>query len=814
VLTGGRDDTVKQDLRQAVRVLVKNPGFALVAMLTLALGIGANTAIFSVVDAVLLRPLPYPDPGRLVVVWEANPEKQAPRMYAAPPNLRDWRERSRSFDRLGAFTARSYTASGDGEAEQIHGVRVTEDTLAALGVAPMLGRGFSAEDDRPGAAPVAIVSHGLWQRRFGGDPSIVGRTVALDGRSYTLVGVMPQRFRFPQPPVLEGTTPRRQLDIWTPLGPEAVNQRGAHYVTVVGRLRGGVSIDAAQQELSGIASQLAREYPASNEGWDVIVVPLAEQVHGDARPALLVIWSAVSLVLLLACANVASLLLARAVGRRREMAIRMALGAGRLRVARQLLTESLLLSLTGGIAGVLVAGWLLRGLATALSATLPGLNEAGIDLRALAFTLLASLVAAVVFGSVPALELGRSRTQDWLRDRSGGPSSIRPQAFLVVGEVALAAVLLVAAALLIESFTRLRAVDPGFDSQEALTMRMALPAARYPQREHRVAFIDRLTETLMAVPSIRAVGFVDAIALADDRQGTGVESDGRDVPAMENAVVNAAFVTPGYFDALGIRLYAGRAFGTGDRAGTTPVLVVNRAFADRFFPGQSAVGQRVRLGFQTQVSREIIGIVADERHAALDREPPPGVYVPYLQYGWSSQLTMIVRTASAPSAALETARGSMRALDPQIALYDARTMGQIVDEAVSRPRLSATLVALFGLIALALAFVGVYGLMSQLVGQRTPEFGVRVALGATPRDILRMVLAQSGGLALVGIAVGLPAALAFARLLRGLLFGIAPTAPAVYLAVGATIAAAALAASYVPARRATRVDPLIALRAE
>ena len=813
---GGRMGMFLQDVRYGVRAFVQRPGFTAVAVLTLALGIGATTTIFSVVDAVVLKPLPFADADRLVVLWEANDKKNLPYMFVAPPNFADWRERSRSFEKMGVWRDQSFTLTGQGAAEQVYGASMSHDLFEVLRVPPLMGRSFAAAEDQPGGPPVVIISHGFWRRWFAGRSDVIGKTVEVNGVACEVIGVMPPHFTFPLPVAFEGVPAPRVNELWMPL---AVNllagQRGAHYLLALGRLAPGVDERRAELELSGIAGQIAVDHPDSNEGWSAKIVPFARQVTGDQRPALLALSIAVGLVLLLACANVASLLLARGVGRRREMAIRLALGATRARIARQLLTESLLLSALGSIAGFLIASWLVRTVRALGGPMLPRLDEVSLDARAIFFTMAACVSAALLFGLAPAFQVSRAKANDWLKERGGSLRTARMQSGLVIGELALSVILLAGAALLGESFVRLTGIDPGFQIQQTLTAHVSLPRSRYSDGPSRISFAERTLERLRAAPGIAAAGTIDALAIADDRQGTGFTID-KEAPsdAVESANVNFAFVSPGYFEAMGIPLLAGRYFDMRDHPDSAPTIVINQSMARRYFGGRDPIGRRITVGFNTRATREVVGIVGDERHVSLDREAPPGVYVSYLQLAAASRLTLVIRTAGDPTAAASIVRDTVSAIDPQLAVYDMRTMEQIVGDSVSRPRFSALLLAIFAATALLLAAVGVYGVISQLVGQRTQEFGVRMALGASPIDVGRLVVGFGLRLAAIGVALGIPAALAFSRLLSGLLYGVNATSPITYAVVSIVLALVATLAAVLPARRATRVDPLLALRAE
>ena len=804
-----------QDLRYGLRALARRPGFTAVAVLVLALGIGSTTAIFSVVDAVLWRPLPYPGADRLAMLWEANERRDIPRMNLAPPNLADWRSRSQSFESIGAWRNRSYTVVRAGAAEQLQGADLTHEMFAVLGVPAALGRTFEAREHAGAGARVALISHGYWQRAFAADTAAVGAVINVDGEPTTIVGIMPAGFNFAPPIALEGVPPPLQNDLWLPFAEGALgDQRGAHYLLALGRLRLGIAAAAAERELRGIADQLALEHPSTNAGWSARVVPFGEQITGDQRPALTAVVAAVALVLLVACSNVAALLLARGVGRGRELAIRGALGATRGRIVRQLLTENLVLAFAGGIAGCVLASWMTRGVRLMGGPLLPRLDEAGIDARALGFTLIACLAATVLFGALPALQAARREATDWLKHRGGSARTARLQPALVVLQLAISIVLLSAAALAGASFVRLVGTDPGFDTNGVVTGYVTLPRVRYADRPARAAFLDRVLERLRGAPGVVAAGAIDAAPLADDRQGTSVEIDGRPQPSSEPPNVNFAFVTPGYFQALGMRLIGGRDFTAQDRRGTQPVIIVNQSFARRFFRGEDPIGQRVRAGFDTQTPRVIIGVVADERHAALDVPPAPGMYASFNQVGWATRLALAVRTSAGDAAALAALREAVAASDPEVPVYEIRTMEAVLGESVSRPRFAVVVIAAFAVVAVLLSAVGVYGVMSQAVAQRTTEFGVRLALGAAPGDLRRLVLGFGARLMALGLLLGLPLALLFGRVLSALLAGIDARDPAGYTFVALVLGAAVMLSALLPALRASRIDPVVALRTD
>lgn len=804
-----------QDVRFAIRTLLVRPSFTIVATFVLALGIGATTTIFSVVDAVVLKPLPYPDAHRLVVVWESNDGRGMPLMNVAPPNLADWRVRSRSFEALGAWVDRAYTIQRGGVAEQLQGAALTHEMFDVLRIEPALGRVFNVDEHRGAGSNVALISHGFWRRAFNGDRGAVGRLLHVDGEAHQIVGVMPEGFNFAPPVELEGVPGSKRNDIWTPLAENDLsNQRSAHYLLALGRLQSAVESGAAERELRGIAGQIAAEQPATNTGWSVRVVPFARQVTGDQRPAIAALGAASALVLLLACANVAALVLARGVARRRELAIRGALGATSWRLTRQLLTESLVLALLGGVAGGVVASWMARAVRLMGGPLLPRLDEVAADGRALGFAVLTCIAAALLFGTLPALAANRAGAREWLSQRGGPPRATRLQSALVVFELSLSVVLLSAAAMLGTAFVRLVGTDPGFRAQQVLTGHVTLPRTRYADRAQRAAFLERVLERLRSTPGIDAAGAIDAAPLADDRQGTSVEIEGRPPGPGDDVNVNFAFVTPGYFDALGVAIIRGRDFSTTDRTGSAPVIIVNQAFARRFFGNDDPIGRRIRAGFNTQTPREIIGVVGDERHEALDREAPPGMFGTFAQVGWATQITLAVRTAGAPAAAAAGLREAVAAADSEVPLYDVRTMEEIIGESVSRPRFAVVLLSAFAAVALLLSAVGVYGVMSQAVAHRVTEFGVRLALGAAPRDLSTLVLKFGMRLAALGLMIGLPAAFVFGRVLAALLADVDPSVPMPYVTVAVLLGATVILSALFPARRASRVDPIVALRTD
>lgn len=808
-------DTFIQELRLAARRMRRSPGFAVAAVLTLALAIGANTAVFSVVDRVLLRPLEVPEPDRLVVVWETFPRLPVPVMYASPPRLHAWQERARSFEAIGGYEWQSFTV-GRQSPEQVPGARVTAGLLEALGVQPRLGRLFLAEEDRAHTRPVAILSDALWKRRFAADPSILGRSVPIGGVPTEIVGVMPPGFGDPPPLTLEGKPPIERAQVWVPHATDLeAGQSSAHYLIVLARLRPGVGVEAAGREMNEIQAALEEEHP-DHRDWRASVVPLVDEALASTRAPVTLLTAAVAFMLLLACANVANLLLARGVRRQRELGIRAALGASRGRLAAQVVYESLVLALLGCAAGVPLALGLVRLIVAYGPPTIPGLAEAAIDLRVLGFAVLASMLAAVLTGIVPAVRAMRSRVSTRLTEHgtaTRGSGGLRVQQMLAVGQVAIAVAVLVAAALLVESFRQLASVDPGFRPEAVVTGKTFVPDTRYDSEVARGAFMDRLLREARALPGVSAAGVSDGVPLADGREGTSIWRADRPEPD-EPPISTVAWVSDGYFEAVGMPLLAGRTLTSRDDADAPDVLVLNRLLARRLFGDEDPVGRPVEIGSASGVTFEVVGVVGDDRNIGLDTEPALAFFVPARQDPWFREMAVLARTEGSPEATLSSLRGVVRRLDPELPFFEMRTMEEIVSISLATPRSLTWLLSSFALSGLLLAALGVFGVLSRAVGQRRQEIGVRLAMGATPRQILRMVLGQ--GLAQVGagLLIGLALAAAFSHLLASLLFGVTPFRPLTYVIVSGILTLVGVAACLAPARRATRVDPMIALRTE
>ena len=788
------------DLRFALRQLLKNPGFTAVAVLTLALGIGANTAIFSVINGVLLRPLPFKEPGQLVRLYESRPKVSLLQGPISPPTFLDWRQQNTVFEGMAAFHGGSLNLTGGGEPERLSATHVSVNLFALLGVKPMLGRTFGPDDEQENK--VVVLGDGFWRRRFGGDRALIGQTISLDKQSYTVVGVMPSSFRFPD-----------QADLWVPLtfaNDEAAN-RGSRFLRAVARLKPGISLAQAGAEMETIARRLGSQYE-ENKDWGVHVLAIREEIVGNIRPALLVLFGAVGLVLLIACANVANLFLARSAARQREIAIRSALGAGRGRLIRQLLRESLLLSLIGGLLGLLLSVWGTALLGTLVPSELPGVRELGPDVRVLAFTLIVSLLTGTLFGLLPALQLSRVDLNESLKEgRGSAGASHRLHGFLVVSEVALALMLLAGAGLLLKSFFQLKAVNPGFLPANVLTMQLSLPESKYPQGHQQAAFFGQVVQNIEALPGVQSAGVAPTLPLSGGLNSYGFSLDGRASQPGDNLSAEHDSVTPRYFRALGIRLLQGRLFTDGDTASSPPVVIINETAARRFFPNENPLGRKVTIAGPEP--GEIIGVVEDVKQYALTRESPPHMYSPQTQKP-SSGMTLFVRTARTPMSLVSAVRQAVLAVDKDQPVSDVQTMDQVLSESLAQRRFTMLLLGIFGATALLLSAVGIYGVMAYSVTRRTGEIGIRMALGAQRADILGLVFRQGGRLIALGLAVGLLGGLVLTRFLGSMLFGVTAHDPATFAAIAVLLAGVALLACWLPARRAARVDPMVALRAE
>ncbi len=800
-----------QDLRYGLRMLWKNPGFTAVAGIALALGIGANSAIFSVVNTILLRPLPYKNPDQLVMVWEENSKQGYPQDTPAAANYIDWRDQNQVFAGIAAMTEISFNLTGAGDPERIDGQRVSASLFPLLGVEPQLGRAFRPAEDRPGASHVVVMSYGLWQRRFGGDPGVVGKPINLNGESFTVVGVMPQRFQFPT----------RNDQLWIPIafdGREAAN-RGAHYLQVVARMKPGVTLQEAQAEMTTVAARLQQKYPSTNTSIGAVVTPLHEHIVGKIKPALLVLLGAVAFVLLIACANVANLLLARAAVRQKEIALRLALGASRARLIRQFLTESILLASLGGILGLLLAlggVGLLKGFIPANISPAPAI---GIDSKVLAFTLLVSLLTGLIFGVAPALQVSHFNINDTLkesgRDSAAASRGNRIRAVLVIIEVAVSFLLLIGAGLLINSFLRLRNVDPGFRTDHVLTMTMVLPQAKYPDRMRRAVFYDELIRRVEALPGVTSAAVVTDVPLTNSGDSVGVSIEGRADPAPDRVpIVITRVISSHYFKTMGVALQKGRELTEGDTAGSPPVVVISETTARIFWPGEDALGKRIKVGESTSSNKwlTVVGVVEDVRQYELGIAPKPQMYLPHKQAEFFEPRALVVQTNVDPLSLAGTIRRSVWEIDKDQPVSNISSMEQVVSESVARQRFGMLLLGAFAALALVLAAVGIYGVMSYAIAQRTHEIGIRMALGAQRSDVLGLALGEGLRLVSVGVLIGLAAAFILTRLMTSLLFGVTPTDGLTFLTISVVLVAVAALASYIPARRATKVEPMLALR--
>ncbi len=808
-----------QDLRYALRQLRKNPGFTSVAVLTLALGIGANTAMFSIIDGVLFQPLPFKSPDRLYTLWERNVKMSYEQNPPAAANFRDWHRRNRVFEQLATFDAAGkFDLAGNDSPERVDGAAVSPDLFKLLGVAPLLGRTFSSEEDQLGHERVILLSYGLWQRRFNADRSVLGKTITVDGGNFMVVGVMPPGFQFPGDTgtVLNiFTAPAAQ--VWVPLAltPQQWNQRSSHYLQVIGRLETGVTPDAAQAQMNSIEQDLTREYPREYIGSEVKLIPLQAQVVGGVRSALLLLFGAVAFVLLIACANIANLLLARATARRREVAIRSALGATNARLVRQLVTESLSLAVLGGTLALLLAFWAIRLVVKLLPNNFPRAADIHLNPAALLFTALVSIGTGLIFGLAPALQSFKIRTSESLKQGERGAEGLsrsRLRSVLVVSEIALAFILLIGTGLLLRSFSRLRAVNLGFRPDHVLTMEISLPDARYPDPQ-KAAFFAQLLERVRSLPGVQSAGAIGHLPLGGDIESYAMQVEGRAPLPNEFANPDCHVIMPGYFQAMKVPVLEGRFPDERDNLQSPHVVVINDVVARSVFPNENPIGKRLRMGFNG-FSGEIIGVVGHTSHLSVDSAPVEEVYAPYLQAPLWNQLSLTVRTASAPLALARPIQELVRSMDHDEPVAKIRTMEDVAQESIAEPRFRALLLGSFAVSALLLGGIGLYGVMSYTVAQRTREVGVRIALGATRSQVIALVLRDSLRLMFIGLAVGVVGALALTHLLTSMLYEVRPTDPLTFAATSLFLGAIALLASCLPARRAAKVDPMVALRYE
>ena len=809
-------DTLLHDLRYGWRMLVKNPGFTVVILLMLALGIGANTAVFTIFDATLLRPLPFEQPQSLVQIWETRTSADSQKMEASYPDYVDMRDRNQVFSRVGGYSGTTITLSSKEGAEQVLAAAATSGFFETLGVHPILGRSFQPEDDQEHTPQTTILAYGAWQRRFGGDRNIVGQRLILDGEPTTIVGVLPENFQF---------APTRSADFWISTRVSGWRlRRNAHWLHPIGRLKSGTTFQQAQAGMATLARQLQQQYPDSNSTVGVQIVSLKEDLVGSMRPALLILLAAVAFVLLITCANVAGLLLARSLSRKREISVRIALGAARIRIVRQLLTESILLSFIGGAIGVLTATWAVRAIVSAIPEqqllSMPSLQGLSMDLPVLLFSFGVSILTGILFGLVPALQTLRSDVQHGLQE--GGRASVGSghshlrNAFVVV-EVSLAVVLLIGAGLLLKSLQKVLTVDPGFRTENLLTAAVALPQNAYPDNEHLLAFHNRLLDATAALPGVKNVATVNIVPLSSSGNTSRFDIEGHPkASGGDEYEANSRSISANYFPVMGIPLRKGRLFGAQDTPTSTHVVIVNQALVKQAFPHDDPIGKRINYTYTGKPNLwEIVGVVGDENVGRLDENPAPVVYTSLAQEP-DSYFSLAVRTTGSPLSLAKAVRETIHQIDPSVPVFDIATMSQIIRDSPTMllRAYPAYLIGGFATLALLLAALGIYGLLSYSVTQRTRELGLRMALGAKRRDLLRLVVGSGIKLTIVGVFVGTIAGFAVARVLASLLFGVGPTDLPTFFGVAALIILAASFASYVPARRAARVDPMVALRWE
>ncbi len=809
---------VLQDLRYALRQFAKSPGFTTLAMLTLALGIGANTAIFSVVNGVLLQPLAFRDPDRLMRVWHVPPAQEFPGITTfsvSPANYLDWQDQNHVFEDMAIYGGRELTLTGGQRPEQVNVVAVSYGFFSTFGVKPMFGRVFFPEEDRPGRNNVVILSYRFWRDHFGSDYRIIDHNISFDGRNYLVAGVMPASFKFPD-----------FAEVWMPLGWTDQERvvRGNHNYVVIARLKPDVDLKQAQAEMNTISSRLQRLYPEDDKGWGAMVVPLHDDLVSDVRPALLLLMGAVAFVLLIACVNVTNLALAKTFSRQKEIAIRSALGASSARVVRQILTESVTLALAGGSVGLTWAHLGVRLIMAFLANDLPRQVEVGLDLRALAFTALISLLTGACAGLLPAMRLSRANASQALKERtlcdSSGHST---RSVLVIGEVALSLVLLFGAGLMIRSFYQLQRVNPGFDSQGVLTMTVSVSSRKFPSPEQQVSFFERVLQGVRILPGVESAGVIDDIPLNGNGSHQPVAIEGRPVLAMsDQPEVDVRLITPGYMHSMHIPVLRGRDFDQDDVAGRPASVLISNSMAREFWPGQDPVGKRLTLSFFPDAARTVVGVVGDVKLDALNQTRPAAVlYMPLDQASvplggiWLSfPMTLVVRTPRNANSVVSAVSNVVHEVDREIPVHDIATMDDLVTNSISQQRLNMLLLGAFGALAMLLTAIGIYSVLSYTVKRRIPEIGIRLALGATFRDVIRMVLIEGMKPTMLGVAVGIPAALSLGRLVSSLIFNVKPTDPMTFVGVTALLWVVALLACIVPTYRATKVDPMVALRYE
>ena len=816
-------ENLMQDLRFGFRSLIKNPGFSIVAIIALALGTGANTAIFSVVNGVLLRPLPYENPDRLVLIWGHN--ATTARDALSVPDFQDYRDQNQVFDQMCAFAYDDFIMEMGDEPEHLEGLMTSANYFSTLGVQIAQGRAFQSEEDQPGATRVAIIGDGLWKRRFGSDPNIVGQTLSLNGAKFTVIGIASSAFQSP--------IPEENPQVWVPfsfdggdrlripssVSPELLRNRRGRFLKVAARLRSGVTASQAQANIETIASHLQEQYKDTNAGVSVVLIPLRKHLVGEVESALIILLASVAGVLLIACANVANLLLARGAGRQKEISIRSALGAGRLRLIRQLLTESLLLSVSGGTLGLFAAYGGVRLLIYLNPPNIPRLSEISIDGRVLGFTFLVAILTGLIFGLAPALEASKPDLNETLKEGSrgstGGIGRRRISSTLVVSEVALTVLLLIAAGLMLKSFYSLQSVNPGFDPENTLTMIVNLPTLKYSDDSQIRSFYEQALASIKSLPGVKAAAVISSLPLTTtviERLRFTVEGHPPPSPS-EVPRANIRRISDGYFETMRISLVDGRFFTERDRADSTPVVIINQTMANRHWPGENPIGRRLIIPSMGTAPREVAGVVADVKHSSLDTESGVEVYVPYLQKPFAL-MTVLVRTTSEPLQMTGAVRESILSVDSNQPIYGTRTMQQVVSDSMSQSRLYSSLLGIFAGLAVVLAAVGIYGVMSYSVSQRAHEIGIRMALGAERGHILRMIVGKAMLLTLIGTTIGVVGALILTRAMETLLFGVGVRDLLIFVIVPVVLALVSLLSCYIPARRATRIDPMIALRYE
>jgi putative ABC transport system permease protein len=820
-------ETLLQDLRYGARTMLRSPGFTLTAVLALALGIGANTAIFSVVNAVLLRPLAFDQPDRLVQVWHTPPQKSFPgitEFAVSPANFLDWRSQNHSFGRMSAYGYGRYTLTGSGHPEAIRMVAATVGLFSILHAQPLLGRGFLEGEDEPGHEHEVVLSYGFWRSYFAGNPDVVGKNIQLNGQAFTVVGVMRPEFDFP---IFSDPSSRTQM--WKPLAWTDQERaiRGDHNYAVIARLKDGVTMRQAQAELDAISNRLAQDYPNDNKGWGAIAIPLRDDLVGDVRPTLLILLGAVTLVLLIACANVANLMLARALSRRKEVAVRTALGATRRRLLQQVISETLLLAFVGGALGLVFAHYSMILMVKFLAQWLPRSGEIALDGWVLAFTLGVSLLTGFAAGLLPALRMAKADLNQALKQGLGRTAAdsggSRTRNVLVVSEVALSLLLLIGAGLLIRSLWVLHGVNPGFDPHGVVTLNVSIPTNKFTEPAQQVSYFARVLDHVRNLPGVQSAGLIDSLPLSDDGSHQPISLQGRPAaPMADLPEVEVRLISPGYMDAMHIPLLSGRDVDTSDVAGRPGAVLISESMAKFFWPNEDPIGKRLTLYFFPQLTRVVAGVVADVKISAMNEtQPQPTLYLPLAQMSaargetWQSfGMKLAVRTNATPRSVVPAITGAVREIDAEVPLLNIRTMDDSVSASLSPARFTMLLLGAFAGLALLLAVMGIYSVMSYSVSQRTNEIGVRVALGASRSDVLVLIVRQASLLALIGSAIGIVAALSLSRLMANQLYGVRPTDPITFVTVAALLMIVSLAASYIPARRAMRVDPMTALRYE